>query len=74
MAPEKSLGEPIFQDDAPLIPPSEIAWSMRGAQMRQQYGGMAVPAGGPQDGQTHVPFADAPLPDNPPVGSDVEGR
>ena len=33
-----------------------------------------MPAGGPDDGQTHVPFADALPPDSSLAGSDVESR
>ena len=74
MAQEKPLGEPIIQDDASLNSPSESEWNLSGARMGQQYGGMGMPVEGPQDGQTHVHFADAPPHDAPPVGSDVESR
>ena len=74
MLQEKPFGEPIIQDDASHNPPSETEWGMSGTQMRQQYGGTGVPAGGPGKGQTHVLFADAQLPDAPPAGPDAESR
>ena len=74
MLQERPFGEPIIHDDARLIPHSEGMLSMTEAQIRQHYGGMPVPAGGPRDGQTHVLFSDAPPPDALSASSDVESR
>ena len=64
--PSHPQGEPIIQVDGPPPSPS--------AEWNRMYGGMSVPAGGPQDGQTNSFFLDNQPTEEQPAGSDVESN